>query len=127
MNDNMILNPGETILLMTNISGGKSVGGTRVFATAEEFKAWLRVHATVTELWKTNSPGDVVHSYTCSWGRDKGVRTDTILVRNGMWLSHPGNVYVASPAAPPKRFTVTPEMLGYTSGKTKTKKIKPSI
>lgn len=127
MNENMILNPGETIIFMAGSYGrGKAVHETRVFATVEEFLDFVRTKGRITEMYPGKCVGDVVHQYTITYGAKKGHRKETILTQPGYIVSYYGQFYVASPSEAPKRFDATPEMLGYVSAKTKVKTIKPS-
>jgi hypothetical protein len=127
MNENMLLGPSESILHLAGGSHGKLVGATRVFTTVEEFLKFARQNANISEAYPGKNPGDVVSSYTQSWGAKKGHKIDTILVRPGHHVSIWGQLYVASPDKPPKRFNLTAEMLGYVTVKTKTKTTKPSV
>lgn len=126
MNENMMLNPGESILFMANGSGGKMVNTTRVFTTVEEFRNYVRENANIMEAYPGRKVGDTVNSYTYTYGPRKGSTSHTILVREGHHVSMWGQFYVASPDKPPKRFELTAEMIGMVSVKTKTKNIKPS-
>lgn len=126
MNENMILGPNESILLLAGGSHGKLVNTTRVFTTVEEFREYVNKNATIREAWPGHKVGDVVYSYVVSWGAKKGSTVQTILTREGSFVSMRGNLYVASPDKPPKRFELTAEMIGLVSVKTKTKTIKPS-
>lgn len=128
MNANMILAPGETILFMAGSYGrGKAVHATRVFPTVGEFQDWLRTNATLRDAYPGKVAGDVVNTYTVSYGAKKGDRKDTILMQPGHFLSYYGQFYIASPTEAPRRFDATPEMLGLVGVKTKVKTIKASV
>ncbi len=126
MNENMILGPSETILLLAGGSHGKLVNTTRVFTTVEEFREYVQKNANIAEAYPGKAVGDVVYEYTVSYGSKKGSRVVTTLTRPGHFVSMWGQLYVASPDKPPKRFELTAEMIGLVSVKTKTKTIKPS-
>ncbi|WEU67388.1 hypothetical protein [Xanthomonas phage JGB6] len=68
MNTNMILAPGETILLMEDGSSGKKVSDTRVFSSMEDFREWIAKEVKVRDhesvYGKGTEVGDVLHRFT---------------------------------------------------------------
>lgn len=110
MNENNHLGENETLLLMQDGRGGKTVSGTRVFKDVESFKEYLRADngcgaKNWANLFAYKKVGDSVRV-------GKTMRTvikPGYVVLDWKWVQ----VYVASNSDAPRRIKVKPEMVGF--------------
>ncbi|WEU67389.1 hypothetical protein [Xanthomonas phage JGB6] len=101
MNANMMLEPGQSILVMANGARGKIIRGTRVFTNMHDFKEWFMENRTYDQR-TMYAPGDVICSY----------HVRKYVCKTPGFQLNSDSIFLASQTENPKKLKVTGAMLG---------------